>query len=146
MASISDDSVDSAAAILAVVGLFQQRLEIAPIHGGETDELIRSFLELILTYMRETRPTITHAFERARQAPLPRETLDELMTAEVKIGKGLELTSTAVTALIAAEVNKAQILRRAIAAVEHVTDEARALTRRINRLLEELESGRSDRS
>jgi Rod binding domain-containing protein len=85
---------------------------------------IRSFLELILTYMRETRPTLTYALERAQKSPLPRETLDELIAAEVKMGKGLELASTAVTAMIADEVNKAQILRRAIAAMEHSIDEA----------------------
>jgi hypothetical protein len=146
ISKISDDFIDPAAAILAGVRLVQQRLEIAPIHGGETDELIRSFLELILTYMRETHPTLTHALERAQAVPLPSEILDELMAAEVKMGKDVELANTAVVALIADEANKAQILRRGIAAIEHVTDETRALTKRTERLLEEFESGRSDRS
>ena len=39
----------------------------------------------------------------------------------------------------------AQVTRRVIAGVEHISDEARALTQAVDRLLEEFESGRSDR-
>ena len=66
--------------------------------------------------------------------------LDELMAATAKIGADCMSTVRCLGDLDAAGGNRAQILRRSIAGVEHMNDEALALTKRINRLIEESES------
>jgi hypothetical protein len=136
MASISDDSLKPDAAILALIRFLQEGLEGAPAYGGDT-ELLRSFLELILTYLKETRPTLTHALERAQKASLPSEVLDELWTAGAKIDADCMASVRGIGELSAAGGTSAQATRQAIAGVEHVSDAALALTKRVDRLLEE---------
>ena len=96
--------------------------------------------------MSETRPTLTHALERAQEALLPREVLDELMAAAAKIDADRMATVRGLNGLSAAGGTSGQAMRQAIAGVEHMNDEALSLTKRIDRLREEFESGHSDRS
>lgn len=140
MAGITDDSTNRDAAILAGVRVLQERLRTALVDGGEADALLRSFLELMMTYVSKTCPTLTHALERAQKASLPSGMLDELMAAAAKIGADCMSTVRCIGDLDAAGGNRVQIARRSIAGVEHVNDEARELTKRINRLLEEFGS------
>jgi hypothetical protein len=91
-------------------------------------------------YLDEIRPALKRALAQAQEAPLPREVLDELMAAEVKIHKGLEPANADLAAMIAVGGDKTQIPRRSIATLEYLTDEARALIKRIERLLLELGS------
>ncbi len=141
MAGISDDSLKPDAAVaLAFIQLLQRQLDTAPMYGGEADELLRSCLGLMAAYMSETRPTLTHALERAQKAPLPSKLLDELWAAGAKIDADCMSTVRCLGDLDAAGGNKAQIVRRSIAGVEHMNDAALALTKRINRLLEEFGS------
>ena len=136
MADSADDSTNPDAAILALIRFLQEGLNGAPAYGGDT-ELLRSFLELMRTYMSETRPTLTHALERAQKALLPREVLDELMAAAAKIDADRMSTVRGLNGLSAAGGTSGQAMRQAIAGVEHMNDEALALTKRIDRLLEE---------
>lgn len=145
MASISDDSSNLDAAVLAFVKFLQDGLQDAPAYGGDT-ELLRSLLELLLTYGSETRPALTHALERAQKAPLPTEVLAELWAAGAKINADCMATVRGIGDLSAAGGTSAQVMQRAIAGVEHMNDEAHELTTRVDRLLEEFESERSDRS
>jgi hypothetical protein len=144
MADSADLSRHQDAAILALIRFLQDGLEGAPAYGGDT-ALVRSFLSLVQTYMSETRPTLTHALERAQKAPLPSEVLDELWAAGAKIDADCMASVRGIGELSAAGGTSAQMLRRSIAGVEHVSDAARVLTKRTDRLLEEFESGRSDR-
>ncbi len=137
MSGISDDSLNPDAAVLAVVRLVQRRLDAGPINGGEADELMSLFLKLIETCISDVYPALSGALARAQKLPLPGEVLDELWAADVKTHKGLDSASPAIDAMRAAGEDKVQILRRAIAAMEHISDEARSLTRRVDRLLEE---------
>jgi hypothetical protein len=145
MSGISDDSLNPDAAVLAAVRLLQERLAAAPMNGGEIDELLRSCLELLRAYVSETRPALTHVLDRAQEALLPREMLDELMAAAAKIDADRMSTVRGMVALDEAGGNRKEILRRTIAGIEHMNDGARALTKRIDRLIEEFESERSDR-
>jgi hypothetical protein len=95
------------------------------------------FLALMEAYLSEIHPALKRALTRAQAVPLPREVLDKLMAADAKIHQGLEPANAAVAATGAAGMGKAQIPRRGIATLEHLSDEARALTRRIDRLIEE---------
>jgi hypothetical protein len=52
MLGISDDSTNSDSAVLAVARLLQQRLDTAPLYGGEIDELLKSFA-LVTDRLRE---------------------------------------------------------------------------------------------
>jgi hypothetical protein len=105
-------------------------------YGGVVDELLRSCLGLMAAYMSKTCPTLTYALERAQKASLPSEVLDELMAAAAKIGADCISTVRCIGDLDAAGGNRVQIMRRSIAGVEHMNDEARTLTKRIDRLLE----------
>jgi hypothetical protein len=102
-------------------------------------------LELLLTYGSETRPALTHALERAQKAPLPTEVLAELWAAGAKIEADCMASARGIGEL-SASVTSAQAMRQAIAGVEHVSDAAHELTTRVDRLLEEFESNRPDRS
>jgi hypothetical protein len=79
-------------------------------------------------------------------APVPTEVLDELMAASAKIDADRMATIRALSELSAAGGGGAEVIRRAIAGVECMNDATRELIRRIDRLLEEFEFGRSDRS
>lgn len=140
MSSISDDSVDPDAAVLAVLRLLRQRLDMSPLYGGEIDELLRSFAEMLLIYRSETVPTLVHALERAQKAPLPGEVLAELMAAGAKIDTDRMSTVRGICDLNVTEGERAQAVRQAIAGVEHMNDAARELTKRTERLLEEFDS------
>ncbi len=141
MASISDGSTNpDAAAVLAFVRLLQHRLNTALVDGSEIDGLLKLLLALMETYLDEICPTLMRAFARARQASLPRVALDELTAAEAKIQQDLESANADLVGMIAAGVNKAQIPRRSISAIEHLIDEARTVIKRIDRLIEECES------
>ena len=91
--------------------------------------------------MSETRPTLTHALERAQEALLPREVLDELMAAAAKIDADRMATVRSLNGLSAAGGTSGQAMRQAIAGVEQVSDSARELTKRIDRLIEGLGPG-----
>jgi hypothetical protein len=67
------------------------------------------------------------------------------MAAGAKIDADRMSTVRDMVALDAAGANRAQIVRRSIAGIEHMNDAARELTKRTDRLLEESGSGRSDR-
>ena len=136
MADSSDNSADLNG--ILIIRLFQTRLDAGPINGGEADELMRLSLELSETWITETHPALKRALARAQKLPLPREVLDELTAtaADVKLYKDIELTNTAIGAMCAG-ADKAQILQRTIAAIERLGDEARTLTERIDRLIEE---------
>jgi hypothetical protein len=136
MTDSADDSANPDAAVIAFVRLVQKELDAAPKDGGEI-ELLRSCLDLMLTYMSETRPTLTHALERAQKASLTSGLLDELMGAGAKIDADRMSTVSGIGELGAAGGDGAQVLRRMIAGVEYMNDAARALTKRIDRLLEE---------
>jgi hypothetical protein len=120
-----------------VSGSLQERLNSALVDSGEIDELLRSFLELMLRYVSEIRPALTHALERAQKAPLPSEVLAELMAAGAKIDADRMSMVCGSGDLDAAERGRAQAVQQAIAGVEHITDAARELTQRTQRLLEE---------
>jgi hypothetical protein len=94
---------------------------------------------LLIVYVSEARPKLTHALERAQNAPLPTEVLDELMACGAKIDEDRMSTFRGVVDLGAAGGAQEQIVRRLIAGIEHMVDAARALTRRTQRLLEEFE-------
>jgi len=127
------------AAVLALIRFLQEGLSGAPAYGGDT-ELVRSFLSLVQTYMSETRPTLTHALERAQKAPLPSEVLDELWAAGAKIDADCMASARGIGEVSAAGGTFAQATRQAIAGVEHVIDAAHELTKRVDRLIEESES------
>ena len=137
MADSADLSRHQDAAILALIRFLREGLNGAPEYGGDT-ELLRSCLGLMAAYMSKTCPTLTHALERAQKASLPSEMLDELMAATAKIGADCTSTVRCIGDLDAAGGNRAQIVRRSIAGAEHMNDAARALTQRIDRLLEAL--------
>ena len=146
MADSADLSRHQDAAILALIRFLQTRLDAGPINGGEADELMRLFLELIVTCISDIHPALKDARARAQKLPLPGAVLDDLAAADVQTRKDADTANAAIEALCAAGEDKVQILRRGIAAMEHLSDEARTLTKRIDRLIEEFESGRSDRS
>jgi hypothetical protein len=137
MADSADDSRHQDAAILAVLQLCQIRLDAGPINGGEADELLRFFLELIETCASDVYPALKQALARSQKLSLPHGVLDELTAADVQTRRDIDSANAAIEALCAAGEDKVQILRRGIATMEHISDEARSLTRRIDRLIEE---------
>ena len=140
MAGITDDSTNRDAAILAGVRVLQRATAYCAGVWRRSGCAAEVVLGLMMTYVSKTRPTLTHALERAQKASLPSGMLDELMAAAAKIGADCMSTVRCIGDLDAAGGNRVQIARRSIAGVEHVNDEARELTKRINRLLEEFGS------